>query len=50
MNPVTLKLRFRTVDSRILNANLQPTTVGDIVYSLIKSNVHAYLDRFTVGP
>ena len=49
VEPVTWLFRVKTVDSRLYDINLEPTTVGDLVWGLIKKHVHAYLDRFKVN-
>ena len=42
-------LKFRTVDSRLFNSDREETTVNKIIWELIKTHVHQYLDDACVG-
>ncbi len=42
------RLRFRTIDSQLLDQRRQPTTISELAWSLVKDNVHDYLDRVSI--
>lgn len=43
-----LRLRFKTVDSRVYNINREPTTIARIMWHLIKTHLHDHLDRLSI--
>jgi len=43
------RLGFETVDSRLYNQQRERTTVSKLLWNLIKTYVHAYLDQVTIN-
>jgi hypothetical protein len=41
-------LKFHTVNSRLFNSDLEETTVNKIIWELVKTHVHRYLDETSV--
>ncbi len=49
VDPKTLRLKVRTVKSRLLDNQLRPAAVQNMVYELVQDYVHDYLDGFRVN-
>ncbi len=49
IDPQSWSLSFRTVDSRVLTADLRPATVAEILWQLMQSWVYPYLDRIRIN-
>ncbi len=49
LDKATWEVRFKTVDSRLYDQRGQKTTVANVIWNLIKTYVHAYLDQVTIN-
>ena len=49
LDPDYWLLRFQTVDSRVYTPGWKRTEVGRVLWDLIKTHVHAYIDKTTVN-
>ena len=49
IEPGTWTLRFETMDSRLFNKNRERSKVSKVLWDLVKSHLHDYLDRTRIG-
>jgi len=49
IEPGTWNLRFETIDSRLYNQNRERSKVAKVLWDLVKSHLHAYLDQTRIG-